>query len=78
MTVDIHPNGFISVWDDRGARFTVQGITRHALTAYSLDPANASRASCSCPNGFTELSRDECEHKKAVRAKVRAQMFERR
>ena len=65
MEVNIGPNGFIFVKDDLGNRFAVQDI--QASLCYSSDQANASRPSCTCAKGFTELSRDECEHKKAAR-----------
>lgn len=59
VSVQLNCNGFISVWDAAGKLFTVQGI-QNALR-YSSDPANASRPSCSCPQGF---ERTWCEHKR--------------
>jgi hypothetical protein len=59
MNVEVYANGFIKVGD-----YYVQGM-QNVMRSHG-DPANASRPSCSCPKGFTELQRDWCDHKKVA------------
>lgn len=60
-----HPNRFISVWDEKGTLFTVKGM-QNALR-HTGDPANASRPSCTCPQGHEAVW---CWHKRVAAAKL--------